>query len=76
MFLASIMFGLILAAQSQAQTIIESSAVIATSITALVMALRASNKKKATAKPKPKPRATVTASAARGGAIDAPTIER
>lgn len=52
------------------QTIIESSAVIATSITALIMALRAKNKKKATPKAKPAPRRGTVAATLSQDAID------
>lgn len=59
MFLASLMFVMFALVSNQTQTIIESSAVIATSIAALVAALKASNKKKTTPARKTKPKAAL-----------------
>jgi hypothetical protein len=58
MFDCSLAFVMAQATPSRVNTIIESSAVIATSITALVMALRQANKPKRAATPKPSKRAS------------------
>lgn len=74
MFLASLMFVAFALVSNNAQTIIESSAVIATSITALVMALRAGNKQQASRSPKRKPKTAPPARVRSGESLNGDTM--
>lgn len=74
MFLASLIFGVLALVSNQTQSIIESSAVIATSITALVLALRGSTKKRPTRPTKTKRKSDSANRSMRGEEIDSQDV--